>query len=300
MGTDETLAWEARQRPRAAAAALAAPVLIIAGYFLPALILPAGPVPSLVDALQRAAAPGSVGDAPSVRTASLEYFVDHVPGVSVGLAVQALGFVLMALALTLLAFATRARVPEFPRVAVFVPAFGGLLTAIYFVLRLVAGPVGADAFLDGARTVDDAGAIAGGALNQASLVAEVVATFALALGFMLVSLNAMRAGLLTRFMGILGILCGVLLLLQSIGRSLPIVQCLWLGALAALFAGRWPGGMPPAWRTGKREPWPTQQELREARDRAQEPAVAAASGPAPAATLPAHPSSKKRKRKRRR
>ena len=59
----------------------------------------------------------------------------------------------------------------------------------------------------------------------------------------------MRVGLLTRFMGVLGIITGVLQILPF-GGPLPVVQCFWLLMLGILFLGRWPGGQPPAWRTG--------------------------------------------------
>jgi hypothetical protein len=129
----------------------------------------------------------------------------------------------------------------------------------------------------------------------------------------------MRVGLLTRFMGVLGIIVGVLFIIP-IGSSLPIVQAFWLTSLGVLFLGRWPSGMPPAWVTGEAQPWPTQQELREARMEAQAEKAAStddedekrprrmgrrerAEAPeTPAPELPArrpHPSSKKRKRKRR-
>ena len=51
----------------------------------------------------------------------------------------------------------------------------------------------------------------------------------------------MRVGLLTRFMGVLGIIVGVLFIIP-LGSSLPIVQAFWLCALGALFLGRWPRG----------------------------------------------------------
>ncbi len=78
-------------------------------------------------------------------------------------------------------------------------------------------------------------------------------TGVLALGFWLVkgSLDAMRIGLLTRFMGIMGIALGPALVL---GFGL-LVMPLWLVALGVLFLGRWPRGMPPAWVTGRAEPW---------------------------------------------
>ena len=70
-------------------------------------------------------------------------------------------------------------------------------------------------------------------------------TGVLALGFWLVkgSLDAMRLGLLTRFMGVLGIALGPALVL---GFGL-LVMPLWLFALGIMFAGYWPRGVPPAW-----------------------------------------------------
>jgi hypothetical protein len=129
-----------------------------------------------------------------------------------------------------------------------------------------------------------------------------VGTLALALAFVLVALNAMRAGLLTRFMGVLGVIAGALFVLP-LGSPLPIVQSFWLMALGALILGRWPGGSPPAWASGRAAPWPSQQELRERRQAAAAGAAAedddAEAGEQPAVAGPGGSPSKKRKRKRR-
>ena len=85
----------------------------------------------------------------------------------------------------------------------------------------------------------------------------------IAMATVLMSLNAMRVGLLTRFMGYFGIFAGVLVIFPLV--PIPIVEGFWLVALAYLFTGRWPSGVPPAWRSGQAEPWPSSQELREQR-----------------------------------
>ena len=114
----------------------------------------------------------------------------------------------------------------------------------------------------------------------------------------MISLNAMRAGLLTRVMGILGMFAagGTVILY---GPSQPLLP-LWIAFLGPLFLGRWMGGQPPAWVTGEAEPWPTGAAMREERMRAR--GQLAEPDPEPveeqAAGKP-HPSSKKRKRKRR-
>jgi hypothetical protein len=117
----------------------------------------------------------------------------------------------------------------------------------------------------------------------------------------IICLNAMRVGLLTRFMGILGIIVGVLFVVP-LAPGPPVVQSFWLAALAALFAGRWPSGIPPAWITGRAVPWPSQQEQREQRERTLDPEPAPAAGaPASGSASPRSASaSRKRKRKKRR
>jgi hypothetical protein len=83
------------------------------------------------------------------------------------------------------------------------------------------------------------------------------ASIASGLATILVSLNAMRAGLLSRFMGVLGVILGALFVLPLIAS--PVIQLFWLLALGALFLNLWPGGRGPAWETGEAAPWPSAQ-----------------------------------------
>jgi hypothetical protein len=163
--------------------------------------------------------------------------------------------------------------------------------------------------LDGKRTVD--------AMQDASqppglIAGQIIVQFgglALAGAYVLASLNAMRVGLLTRAMGVIGIFVGLLVVLP-VALISQLLQPLWLFALTWLLLDRWPGGSPPAWRTGRSEPWPSAAEQRQARgQRAARGGRGATVEPAPDdvivegtdAEAPArvHPSSKKRKRKRR-
>jgi hypothetical protein len=152
-----------------------------------------------------------------------------------------------------------------------------------------------------------------------------LAALTLAAAWILISQNARKAGLLSNFIGIIGIIVGVFLvlgpLLGSVLGPIPVVQWFFLSALALLFLARWPGGRPPAWETGEEEPWPSAQEVREQRAAAagerraergsarSERRAARAEGeeepdepdePEDEPSAPAHPRSKKRKRKRRR
>jgi hypothetical protein len=117
----------------------------------------------------------------------------------------------------------------------------------------------------------------------------------------LVSLAAMRVGLLPRFLGYLGIVAGVLTILPFL--PIPIVEAYWLLALAYLLSGRWPSGVPPAWTSGVAVPWPrqpraerTQSSGRAPRGRGPKPVPQPAGAPATNSTRATTP---KRKRKRR-
>ena len=131
---------------------------------------------------------------------------------------------------------------------------------------------------------------------------------ALALALVFICVFAMRAGILSRFMGILGIVVGSLYVLGSI---LPIgdpgyIQLFWLAALGALFLDRWPGGRGPAWEAGEAIPWPSAAERRDeaasaaGREPRDEPGEPESAAPATGGTSGEARASRKRKRKRRR
>ena len=208
--------------------------------------------------------------------------------------------------------ATKRRRLELPNVARVCAVVGPVLILVTSIAaQVVLGSEARDFAMSGSQTVAAAEEVFRSDAVQTLLFARLAGQLAIAFAFVLICLNAMRAGLLTRFMGVLGIIVGVLLVIP-LGSPLPIVQTFWFGALALLFSGRWPNGMPPAWASGEAVPWPTQQEIREQRERdrdrdtagpAPEPESGREPDPEPAAVTtggPAHSSSKKRKRKRRR
>jgi hypothetical protein len=118
----------------------------------------------------------------------------------------------------------------------------------------------------------------------------------------IVSLNAMKVGLLNRFFGILGIIAGVLLVLPV--DQPGIVRSFFFIALGLMLLGRWMGGRPPAWQSGTAIPWPSQQEMRERRERirrGEDPDTVPAADPSDPRDEPAgdrHPRSRKRRKRR--
>jgi hypothetical protein len=298
---EQQLAWEARQRPRAAVAAIVAGFLTVAGYLWAGLGLRDAPGASYLEALGNAVAPGPVGEQPSVKTPLFEYYHEHAATIIGSATVRAVALFAFGWAVTFLAAATRARRPEFLRLAVYLPIVGGALAAVSTVAGAIGTTTAISNFLDGPRTVDAAREVSGGSLLVTAEILGQIGPLALVAGVFLVALNAMRVGLLTRFLGFLGIIAAVLTILPLM--PLPIVQSFWLVGVGLLLLGLVPGGMPPAWRTGRAEPWPSSQQAAAARREAaaskKRPAKEPAPQPEPVAAGHAHPNSKKRKRKRR-
>lgn len=88
-------------------------------------------------------------------------------------------------------------------------------------------------------------------------------TVGMAFLFVMLPLRARRVGLLTPFMGILGVVAGALIVFRGQLPGLTtVLQAFWLGALGMLLLGRWPGGRGPAWVSGRAEPWPTAAQRR--------------------------------------
>jgi Domain of unknown function (DUF4386) len=192
-------------------------------------------------------------------------------------------------------------------------------TGIVYVLAFV--HIASEFVSTGAQTYDQANHLESSGVIEICKVLGQLGALLIAVSFVLVSLQAMRVGLLPKFMGYVGMLAGALFLFPI--TQIPIVQLFWLLALAMLFAGRWPDGVPAAWRTGQAEAWPSSAEMRArrteqseaARDRraarkrgdhrkavsdAPPPEQTAEAGSARPAQSAASNANRKRKRKRRR
>ena len=306
---EETLAWEAEWRPRAAAAALVAAAAGTAGGVMLAVLGRNGPdekdgFVSLPNALGAATQPGAAFDPEqSLAVRLTDYRGDRAGLFTISTILSVLGALAALLALSYLFRAARARHPQIGRAVGWSVAAALALYPLGRGIREIATWIEYAQFADAAAADRTPGAQrdigAGGILPGAALL-EILGAFALALSFVLVSMNAMRVGLLTRFMGILGVIVGALAVFQL--DAPQVVRSIWLLFLGLLLLGRYPGGTPPAWETGRAEPWPTQQELRERRDamRAEHaPAQPEQEAGETASPLKAHPQSKKKKKKRR-
>ena len=272
------LEWEARQRPRAGVAAIVAVVAMLGGLIGTVQLGNDVPNPSGIETFQRALEPGPVAQLPSLQLPALQYLVDHSAAWLLLGALGGIGAIAGGWSMGFLAVATRARRPELRRWVVYLPIVGGVLAGLAFFLREVAQLMHAHDVLDGARTVAQATDISGPLIFASAL--GFFGQLATAGGYVLVSLHAMRAGLLTRLLGTLGIGAGVFTILPILPFG-PLLQLLLQAALALLFFRFWMGGIPPAWESGKAEPWPSRQmQVRAAPEPAPAPQPA---GPGPTA-----------------
>lgn len=263
--------------------------------------------------LLAAAVVQAVGVQPKVSELTVELIAtDKRVGLEiVGGVINALGLVGLALTLSFLYRAAKARRPESSPVTRITALVGGILAAVGGVAYAVILSVKAHQFVSqGTQTYLQANHLVSNAAVAGLQYAGLVGSLLLAIAFVLVAMNAMRVGLLTKFLGYLGMVAAAASLFLIGSAPALLVEVFWLLAVAYLLAGRWPGGDPRAWVTGQAEPWPTAAEIREQRDRAagRRPAGSKAAGaktPPRRAQPPARPegssraTTPKRKRKRR-
>src|SRR4051812_40350014 len=284
---EETLGWEAERRPLAGTTAIIAGLLGLAGIVISTIAQHDIPNVTLADALRDAG--GQPPPSGGLLTATALFYHHRAVALTIGQVLTALSAPFAAVAVLYLFRATRARRPQMGGTARVGLIAGAALACVGLIVARVATDVATSNF---AGSSDHTTAAAHDAIyptaNQIGSTLGAVGFLALGLGFIATSINAMRVGLLTRFMGVLGIISGGFLVLSVLSPqfSFPVVEIFWLIALGVLILGRWPAGAPPAWETGRAEPWPSRQEMIEAR---QQQAPAAAPEPSEDEPHPEHP-----------
>ncbi len=288
MTKEQALQWEAKwARPAALAAFFAAVLLIAQVVLLQTVIEDRSDIEAIPDFLLS---------------------VDENPAMLIGSRVaQAVAALLVAGVFYYLFRALRTRGAGVPSWFVYLILIGPALYAIGLVIGALGQVDVASDFADGTPIrgqpgddraeqllEDNASAVVFG-INFAGQVAT-------AFLFVILPLRARRVGLMSPFMGILGVVAGALLVLQIVPVVPVIIQAFWLGALGSLYIGNWPGGRGPAWESGEAEPWPTPQRRRgepppEDGNGQGESLLGPSNGQEPE-PIPERPSSRKRRRNR--
>jgi hypothetical protein len=257
MDETEQLSWEARAGRRVAPAAFIAPILLIGGSVYTT---------------------SKLGSIPNDATEVFLRRIHQHSGPFIGGAVASgIGIVLLIPVFLFFYRAIVARRPQIPKVALYLAVAGPIAAAALGIARQAEFVHAANKFvkhpevavtstqrahlaqikdpqkyLDAAKDLSPRGH-ADNLLKSGGVkaVAEIglVANVALGIAFLLIGMNAMRAGLFSRFMGILAVVIGVLTVLPIFDAT--ILELFWLGAVGLLLLDRWPGGrrapgFPPA------------------------------------------------------
>ncbi|MEA2172197.1 MAG: hypothetical protein QOF76_5497 [Solirubrobacteraceae bacterium] len=118
------------------------------------------------------------------------------------------------------------------------------------------GAVARDFVAHGPHTPDQATHVLrearGHGLLRAANLTNIGGSLLLGIWLSIASFEAMRVGLVTRFLGFYGVATGLATAITF--PAAPALQAAWFGSLAILALGWWPGGRPAAWATGQAEP----------------------------------------------
>lgn len=287
MNRDEQLQWEARRgRPAAIAAFLAGAMQLVSAFLF---------FPEDREGIE--------------STPDFLLSIDENSGAYMASALlSALSSLLLIGVFLYLFRATLARGGGVPRWFIYLAVGAPILYAVSKVAYALDAIDIADEFASGEPIRGEAGADRATDLSDASPVVlgiQVAGGVGVAFLFVMLPLRARRVGLLTPFMGILGVIAGALIVLPLGGIS-SVIQAFWLGALGMLFLGYWPGGRGPAWDSGTAEPWQSTAQRRglvpapDEGESAEPDRTAATLDPTPPEpeTVPERPASRKRRRKR--
>ena len=279
-------------------------------YLLSAIIitetLSGAPTVGLVQGLTPALE-GDANPAVSPRTPEVKFISHHAFTLVTGGVLAAAAVGILTLVLLLLADATIFRRPEsFKPMRPLIMA-GGIGVAVVTIAHQVVSAIETHKFAVGSDHTNSAveRALTTGTATALVDYLALIAGLVLAVGMIGLMINALRTGLLVRWLAFLGMFTGILIVLPIGGAELQIVPAFWMVMMGILYAGKWPNGEPPAWAAGAAIPWPSRAQTARGGGAGQPAAAAAgangssAAEPAPApAPSGAGGSSRKRRRKR--
>jgi hypothetical protein len=296
---ERELAREGAQRRWVAALAVLAGVALFAGELWATVVESKDPSIGLLQGL----APALRGQAAALvdpRTVHEQFLVNHQVRLIIGLLISSLGAIAMIFPLRYLAAAETLRSETPSPVTRYLAVAGPVMLAIFVPAYEISLIAGAHSYLHGsARTAAAITAATGGSGRTVLVVLATVGQLAVAATFVLISLRSMRVGLLTRMMGAIGIIGGVLFLIPL--TPLPVVQSIWLIFLGGMLLEVGGRPLPEAWSVAEARPWPTQPRPERRPARASRATRSAPPPPAPEPVVQRGPSpsaSKKRKRRR--
>jgi hypothetical protein len=234
---------------------------------------------------------GEASPAESPRAAEVRFQSHHSFGLVAGSVLVALAYAAIVLVLLFVLQSIRFRRPQTSNTARWLILVGGSAVAALSVITQILLAIKTHDFATG----HDFSAHAVEAVTHNSIYTTLayltpLAGIALAAGMIMTVLGGSRVGLLPRWVAMVGGVSAVLLLLPT--ALLDLVPAFWMVSMGILMMERWPSGDPPAWASGEAIPWPSQMELREAKE-----GGAAKGDMAPEPAQPVKSSSRKRRKR---
>jgi hypothetical protein len=300
---ERQLETEGAQRQRVALFAILAGVLYLAGQSISIVGLSSNqPSTGLLQGLTPALH-GLKAAVVDPRAIDERYLDHHAVEAILGSLISAVGLVLMVWPFRYLRAAEVARGGRPSKVTLVLASAAPPVLAAASLALQVSTAIGAHKFITHAvQNTAAYNAATGGLFRGILQLLLALGYIGVAAGIVLVALRAMRVGLLTRAIGILGIAAGAFFLIPIV--PLPLILFLYLIGVGMLLLEV--GGMvrPPAWATGEAIPWVNEKQQqraaaraaysgrrREAKSRKLAPVPTPPSAPSPSA-------SKKRKHRR--
>lgn len=296
----EQLARETERRSRLAVPAFAAGVLYLLSGIVTASVAGGAPTVGVLQGLAPAMR-GEVVPAISPRAAEVKYLSHHASSLIITSALAAVAIGVLTLVLLLLADAARLRRPSSWPLARPLILVGGAGLALISVVHQVVLAIETHKFATGHVFTNSAvdNALAKSTPNVVSQYLDLLAGLAVAVAMIVIVVNAIRTGLVTRWLGVVGVISGILIFLPIGGATLEVIPAFFLVAIGILYVGKWPNGTPPAWESGEARPWPSRAQMREEAGGGARPALATGSGDvAPAPAKPAGGATQRKRRKR--
>ena len=299
---EQQVARETHWRERLAVPAFAGGILYLLSGIITNSVAGSAPTVGVLQGLAPALS-GVAKPVVSPRAAEVKYLSHHASPLIAASALAAIALVTLALVLVLLADAARFRRPSAWAGARPLILIGGIGLAVISLAHQLVLAIETHSFATGHdfsnHAVDHA--LAKSTPLVVSQYLDLLAGLSVAVAMGVIMVNAMRVGLVTRWLGVIGILSAILIFLPLGGATLEVIPSFWLVAMGILYIGKWPNGQPPAWEAGEARPWPSRAQARQeaAGGRgAGKPALATGAGDVTPA--PAKPASTGGSRKRRR
>jgi len=303
----ERVAFETKRRGRLGVPAFAGGVLYLLGAITLSATLKNVPTVGVIQGMAPAVS-GQVNPAVSPRAAEIHFYDHHAFGLIAGALLSAVAIGALLVVLLFLFDAARFRRPQTAPISRPLILIGGIGLPVLTVIGEIVQAIGAHNFVTGHDFTTHAveQVLTKNSAYEILGYVTPLAAIALVAGMITLMVSTVRVGLQPRWMGIVGGVGAVILLIPS--QELSLITAFWMVGIGILLMGRFPGGDPPAWSAGVARPWPSQIETRAARDarrggsRAKRPAKekAGAGGTVPEPVQPAATANAGAKRRRKR